>query len=495
MKKIIKIVSLLLALLMCASILIGCKKEEEKSTNNGDSVITGELSDKDKRALEKDNLPDWVSTKYEGQTITTYSYKENFELDTNGYGELTGSTVHDLIYTRNMNVENRLGITLDNRVSSSGNWRDYGKELGILANSQSDTYSIIYTMGNSATASSIEHMFFSDVTQLEYLSIDSAWWNREAMENQSFDGKTLRYLVGDITLTTYNKAGAIFVNSVEYNNRYEDGMDGLYDLVIAGKWTIDVLLQKSRESALDYDSNGVDDDGNDFIGFGIGHEVRVKALEYGFDIKRWSRDDSGFVVLDYDIGRADIAVSKLKTLIFDSSTYWEGEKDYLDPKSFAKGHMLFYENQLGAVMGTTIRNMEENFGIVPTPKLDENQEEYTTEIQESSTFVVIPETCIDKEFASVVVEALCAESYRRVVLPYIEECLKIQYVRDSRSGQNIDIVLKSATKDYFGLTNPGGAGKIITTAVIEDKGADSCYNSVEREARQELKDIKDKYYS
>ena len=158
--------------------------------------------------------------------------------------------------------------------------------------------------------------------------------------------------------------------------------------------------------------------------------------------------------------------------------------------------MLFYENQLGSIMSAEFRDMEEDFGVLPTPKLDETQKEYMTEIQESSTFVVIPITCADKEFASVVVEALCAESYRRVILPYLEECLKIKYVRDSRSGQNIDIILESATKDYFGLHNPGGAGKLITnTVVLETNRLSSQYATVSSKATEALKEVRDTYYS
>ena len=498
MKRLTKIVALLLALLMCIPVLIACKKNDEDKSKNTEtiSIDPSTMSDLDKRKLEKDNLPDWVSTKYQGRTITTYSFHENYELDINGYNEYTGSKVHDLVYKRNCIVESRLGITFDNIKSPAGHHSEFGKELGILANAQSGDYDVIYTMGNSAVSSGVEHIYFTDVTTLEYLSIDSPWWNRQAMENQSFDGKHLRYLVGDITLTTYNKAGAIFVNSVEYTNRYQEGLDGLYDIVIDGKWTIDVLLQKSKESYLDVYDDGLDDDGNDFIGFGIGNPVRVKALEYGFDVRRWSRDDEGFVKLDFDLERASIAVDKMIKLLFESPGTYYDASSYLSQKSFARGNMLFYENQLGSIMGTDFRDMDEDFGVLPTPKLDENQEEYTTEIQESSTFVVIPEMCPDKEFASVVVEALCAESYRQVILPYLEECLKIQYVRESRAGKIIDIILDSANKDYFGLNNPGGAGKLITnTVIMEVNRLSSNYRTVASMAEAALREIKTTYYS
>lgn len=487
--------ALLLAAVMCLAVLVSCKKDvEETDTENTEAPRT--YTEAELRAMEKDNLPDWVSTKFQGRTISTYSFRENFERDTNGYGEITGDIVHDLVYKRNIAVEDRLGITINNKVSSAGTFDEYAKELNIMAQTMSDEYPIIYTMGNSAINSGAEYTYFSDVSKYEYLSLDSKWWKKDAMVAQSFDGKKLPYLVGDITLTTYTKAGAVFVNSTEYNDRYEEGLDGLYDTVIAGDWTIDVLAEKARESYVDVNDDGLDYNSDDFVGFGIGSTVRLKALEYGFDVRRWTRDEEGFVKVDFDIDRASDAVEKLIELLFENpGVYYDGTS-YLYTQAFTPGNILFYENQLGSIMSSNFREMEEDYGILPTPKLDENQTEYMTEIQESSTLVVIPVTCQDTEFASIVVEALCAESYRTVIYPFLEDCLKIQYARESRAGQVIDIILASATKDYLGLHNPGGIGKLITsTVMMESNRISSNYKTMLEEANTKLTKIKTDYYN
>ena len=121
-----KLVALLLVILMCVPVFAACVNDEEgESRDTVDTgVDTSSMSDIDKRKREPDNLPDWVSTKYQGRTLTTYTFHENYELDVNGYDEYTGSKVHDLIYTRNCIVEGRLGITLDNIKSSAGHHSD-----------------------------------------------------------------------------------------------------------------------------------------------------------------------------------------------------------------------------------------------------------------------------------------------------------------------------------------------------------------------------------
>ena len=466
-----KILILIVALVLCLSCLSACQDNppvyDDETLENETKDPNRPLTDAELRAQEKDRLPDWVSEKFKGRSITTYSFVENYVVDTEGYGEYTGDKVSDLIYERNIAVEERLGIVIENKVSSTSSWSEYGKELNVFGNSQNNEFDIIYTMGNSAISSGVEYIYFSDVSQYEYLSLEDPWWKLAAMENLSFDGKALHYLVGDITLTTYTKASAIYVNAVEYAARYSDGLDGLYDLVIDGKWTLEVLAQKAAESYSDIDGNGLDLT-TDFIGFAIGNPVRIKALEYGFDVRRWSRDDNGYVVVDFDLDRASTAVDAIIELLFENEGVYYDVGYVHAGDSFVNGNILFWEGQLKSLTQATVREMEEDFGIVPTPKLDEMQENYMSEIQESSTFVVIPTTCKDTEFASIVVEALCTESYRKVILPFLEECLKMQYVRESRAGQNIDIILNTAVKDYFGLNNPGGIGKLISTTALTE---------------------------
>ena len=97
-------IALIIAALMCLTVLVGCKSEQTEN-NGGNTVDTtlekDEYTDAELRAMEKDNLPDWVSTKYQGRTISTYSFKENFERDVHGKGKMSGDTFYDLIYKRN----------------------------------------------------------------------------------------------------------------------------------------------------------------------------------------------------------------------------------------------------------------------------------------------------------------------------------------------------------------------------------------------------------
>ena len=169
-----RILLLFLIVLFCLPVL-SCRQSGEN--RNPDETLAGgtgdesrELTDIEKRAQETDFLP---PLDFEGATVTTYSFRENYETDTEGSGEETSDLVLDSIYQRNRSVERRLHVFLDNQVSNVATWEEYATELSILGMNGSDAYQIIYTMGNSAIQAGNTGIF-RDVNALEYLSLDAA---------------------------------------------------------------------------------------------------------------------------------------------------------------------------------------------------------------------------------------------------------------------------------------------------------------------------------
>ena len=94
--------------------------------------------------------------------------------------------------------------------------------------------------------------------------------------------------------------------------------------------------------------------------------------------------------------------------------------------------------------------------------------------------MAVPNTCRDTAFVSAVIEALCTESYRTVVLPFFEISLKIQKSRDSRMGEIIDLVSEGATKNFlYEYQASGGCGVLISSTVLmEVNRISSNYDSV-----------------
>ena len=101
---------------------------------------------------------------------------------------------------------------------------------------------------------------------------------------------------------------------------------------------------------------------------------------------------------------------------------------------FARGLSVFANANIGDALGY-FRDLEDDYAILPYPKLDENQPEYYTMVDGSHQVMAVPITVSDTERIGVIVEALCAESYRKVVPAYYDVALKFKGTRDQNPSQ------------------------------------------------------------
>ena len=89
--------------------------------------------------------------------------------------------------------------------------------------------------------------------------------------------------------------------------------------------------------------------------------------------------------------------------------------------------------------------MDTDFGILPLPKYDENQEKYET--LNWSGFMVIPATAGDLEMVGTVVENL-GYLNDKIVLPAFYEILLGQKIsRNEESSQMLDIIFEGSVYD------------------------------------------------
>ena len=91
--------------------------------------------------------------------------------------------------------------------------------------------------------------------------------------------------------------------------------------------------------------------------------------------------------------------------------------------------------------------MEDDYGILPYPKFDESQEKYMSGAMDNYTVLGIPITVSDPEMASIITEALNAESYKQLFPAYYDTALKVKYMRDEESIEMLDIIMNGRNFD------------------------------------------------
>ncbi|MCQ2427526.1 MAG: hypothetical protein MJ137_03855 [Clostridia bacterium] len=136
-------------------------------------------------------------------------------------------------------------------------------------------------------------------------------------------------------------------------------------------------------------------------------------------------------------------------------------------KDFRDGNMLLLPGWLYMaknICGSSV----DDYGIIPYPKFDDEQEKYLTLVHDGTTIYCIPSTCTSMKMVSAVTEALCAESWRTVTPAYFEVALKNRYASDMHSAAMIDLIRAGITTDYFYANNysfTGMPGLLCRTAM------------------------------
>ena len=456
-----------LAVLMMLGTLVSCNSNTQNDTsstitsanNTSGGTENGEnMSDETARANTKDSLP--ADLDFDGLSVNIHSF-QNEEYDIIGMGEVSGDTIYDAVYYRTLSVAERLNVEIEWADSATMSWSDYSSELDTVIMAGDDAWQIVYAMGNATIQKSRDNLFV-DLSAPAYIDYTQPWWWNEAMSEVSFDGQERKYLVGDLALTNYLCAGAYYFNKKLYADVFDDA-DELYKIVIDGEWTLDKMRELCADVYNDLNGNGVVDNG-DLYGLILGTAEDLKHLEFATDVQHYHRDEEGYPVIEYDLERAQLAVEKIYDLL--NNTTGNILSGWYDLMPFANGQTLFHGGQLQAALSGEFREMEDDYGIIPVPKLDETQAEYHNLLHNASNFVAIPITCQHIDEVCAVIEAMCAESYRTVVEPFYESAMKMKYSRDSYSGQCIDFI-RDATKKNFAYEHDGrfGSGVLISNCV------------------------------
>ncbi|MHB1153011.1 MAG: hypothetical protein ACYCWE_18270 [Eubacteriales bacterium] len=143
--------------------------------------------------------------------------------------------------------------------------------------------------------------------------------------------------------------------------------------------------------------------------------------------------------------------------------YWDGNGSYI-PTDYGEPITVFKES--GAMFTTTwlgnafstFRDMEDDYGILPYPKFDDNQEIYMTRAMDNYSVLGIPITAQNLEFISIITEALNAESYKSLFPVYYTQALQNKFARDVESIEMIDLLMAGRTFDFctlFSANIPG----------------------------------------
>ena len=449
-----KILSILLASLMAfgAVIMTSCAEQPGADTTASDVTQTEAVTEPEVTEIKED-LPE---VKYNGKPFRVIIQAESSG-DIYTEDHEIGEPVHDAVFERNLKVCERFGIELQ---IETNDYTSVNNSITRSVKAGSDDYDLCFVhmvSGASLAQSNLVLPFH----KLPYVDLSKPWWDKDIWNGFSIRNN-LMMVNGDLSPRSFAITSCLYFNKTLFD-KYD--LEYPYELVRTGKWTLDKLYEYTKGMTKDIDGDGVvtKDSSSDIYCLTSWYLDVPYSFYYAAGGMLVSKDEDDVPFYDPKTERDTVIYTKIYNIIIGNNAYFETEmSDYMNViEMFYNGRALFYDSTLNAA--ETLREMDNEFGILPVPKLDEAQTDYKSFVNGASSMICVPATVPEsnREFVSVIIEALASEAYRTITPVLKEQSLKRKLTRDSDSSDMIDYIVRSRAFDMAYVNMHDGVGSYV----------------------------------
>lgn len=328
--------------------------------------------------------------------------------------------------------------------------------------------------------------FLTKLSELPHVNLEYSWWDQTANEQLTVKDK-LFYTTGDIGILDNIVTHCVMFNKDMIKDKK---LENPYEMVRNNTWTLDNFISFVKLVGNDLDGNTVmnekDEYGlltwNDSMYSMLGSaQIKICSVNSNGDLELTINNEKTFSLLS-----KYIALVADKDHVYNYQVLPSGQWDTVRVAMFDNNQALFSYTSFNTV--PKHRNSNTDFGILPFPKLDENQENYTgTSGMFSNMFFCVPYFVEDMDRTGAISEALAYYGKEVLTPAYYEYSLKGSYIRDDDSAEMLDILFANRSYDLGIIYKVGGISAALVGMVTSrtDTFA-SVYASLETKANTEL---------
>jgi len=461
-----KIIAQILVLCMLVSVLAACSDSDGGNAGTPKDTAAGQ---NDIGAAETEVVTSILDAlapgDFGGETLTVYTKADSWwQITRMDAEELTGEVINDAMYNRNIDFETRYNATL-NIISTTDSMTAPIRAMVTAGDSDYDF--VLPNLSESATLAA-EDIFFN-LHSIDAIDFTNKAWDQNAVNSYSIANK-LYYGVSDISLGK-NECAWIYM----FNKRLleEFNLEDPYTLVKEHKWTFDKSLEMMQAASVDLNGNGIVD-ADDMYGLAT-HDVNFYALLISAGEVFATKDDKDLPYMDVSTDKFIEVYDKLK----DKFTEKEQTVMEYELQTFVAGRALLCGQVMSCVRLN--REMEDDFGIIPTPMYDESQGRYYTYVIPYDVFAAsIPITAKDREKSGAAIQALAILSDYYLTPAYYDVTITGKGLRDESSIEMLDIILSSTVYDIARMYNWGNFASGISADVAAKREFASGYARKEK---------------
>lgn len=486
-----RILSCLFAALLLLPTLVSCGNTTEETTADPTDASTTQTESVETEAELLSGVP--AGKTFDGETVSIWYTTASVsvaETYLNLAGENNGEPLDDALYYRNIAVEDLLDVELD-YFDSQVTTDQTGATLEKLVMAGDTTYDMFSLIQWNAAKYAYQNMYYN-MKNAPYLSFDQPWWNYDYMKEMTIGEDKIYCLVGDVHVDSTRCMNCVYYNKAMYTDYYSDG-DGLYDVVLEGKWTYDYLQKVAEEVWEDVDGDNTASY-DDQLGYAINNYNNLDGILYACEVRATERDENDVPKLCLLSERAVDTLQKTYDIYYNSVGGFGYGGAYTDDvlyrEKFSEGTTMFLFGFFYSA--ESLRDMDDAYGIVPFPKFNDAQENYYSIAHDIISVMCLPVNCQKVDAASAVLESLAYLGYNDVLPAYYETLLKAKYARDAKSAQMIETIRENFITDIAyvysdAFNNMGYACRTMIQAKQEN--LEAWYTSNEKAALTNMEDL------
>ncbi len=285
------------------------------------------------------------------------------------------------------------------------------------------------------------------------LHTDEPWWVPDAVQSYTL-GPTLYLCATEMLLRDKGATTALYFNPTIAEN-YE--LEDFYALVDEHAWTYSAMIEAAETVVSSLDGNelmdsvqdmwgveGSDDDTHmlfNSFGFSYAHIDEDGYIVYNLNEDIYDGEDvNALISIHEDFHYADWNTNRIDNALVGVA---DGERANL----FESDHALFKSASLVKTAVTRLRSMVTDYGILPMPKYDEDQENYSSLVWVHHDCVLgIPSGTKDPIKSAVVLESLSWEGYYSVTPVLYETILYGRAAKTAEAKACLQLIF--ATRSY-----------------------------------------------
>lgn len=449
MKKTAKILCLLLAVLMLATLAAACDTETGETSSAAASGTTS--TETEGFRLEKQ---DWG-----GVTINILTHNARdyalYEFGTPAQEtEIESDNVSTAFQERTNLLEEEYGLTTQVHFTEGGIGAPTNEiEQQIIAGLSE--YDLVADGITYLTKLGTQEYFWN-YYELDngYIDLNADYWDQSAIEDLAIANK-LYYITGEAVVSDNAATWALYYNK----DLLEDyGLTSPVELVDAGTWTVDALYEMCKSVATKVssgDTMSYEPGDGDIWGM-VAQAYDGLAFMWGAEQAMITKDEDDLPIMRILDERNVSAWQTISEMLYDKSCVGVADlfgnwADMYENESqiFTNGNAAFMPGAITVLDGEAMNNSDVRFGILPMPKLDENQEEYATSCTVYwATFFSIPTSNVEKLDATCyLLEAMAYYGQEMCTYEYYDKTLKLKRMEDPEDERMLDLLFQNRTFD------------------------------------------------